>query len=399
MFDENDNKETSAQADEVAAVSTDDETSKSMTPDGEVEKQETPAQADDVSTVSSDGDTNCDKSDGKTGDDSDDESGDVKKPKKKRGKLVNFFKVFGFFLTVIAVCAGMYFGGRPDFPGPTRTYRTYKLNNIFSERKNSLDVLYVGHSGVYCGVSPMLLYEEYGMVGYNCTQVLLMPWEAYETVEDVLEEQSPKVIALEVDMFFYDTTSYIINSNLKRLSLDLFPFRETHQYWRDGFGRPERDFTKNFSIYGKITPYKKEVKREPTDKVYKLSESHAKYLNKFAELAKSRGIALELFELPSLKFWSYDRHNCIQAFADKHGLNFLDMNVGEAASAADINWKHDSRDAGDHLNYYGAKKTTRLLGKWLKELHPEIPDRRDDADYSEWKTDLKKYKVDVSEKT
>lgn len=320
-----------------------------------------------------------------------------KAPEKKHARLVNAFKVIGFLLCVIATAAAMYFGCRPDMPGATRIYRSYRLNRVFSERRDSLDVLYVGHSGVYCGVSPMEIYEDYGIAGFNCSQELLMPWEAYETVVDVLEEQSPKVIALEVDQFFYDKTRNIINTNLKTLALGFFPFREMHNSWRDGFKRPERDFKKNFSVFNNVKPNRNPPKRKPTDKVYKLAEKHGKYLDAFYELCKKRNIELALFELPSLRYWTYDRHNCISEFAAAHGLKFLDMNVGDAAAAADIDWICDTRDGGDHLNYHGAKKATRVLGEWLNANY-DIPDRRGAEGYSEWDKDLVKYKAEVNTK-
>ncbi len=325
----------------------------------------------------------------------------------KRGRLICFFKTFGFLMVVLATLVGLYFGGRPNIPGPTRTYRTYTLNKMFSERKNSLDVLYVGHSGVFCGVSPMELYEDYGFAGYNCSQELFVPWESYETTLDILEEQKPKVIALEVDQFFYDSTKDLTNSHFKRLALCLFPFRETHNYWRDGFKRSERDFKKNFSVYAKIKPHKGSTERQYTRSEYKLKKAHAEYLRKFAELCAARDIKLALFYLPSLRYWSYDKYNCIKAFADKNGLDYFDMNVdAEVASDADkkwnksrvsIDWAHDTRDGGDHLNYYGAMKSTAALGEWL-ETNCDIPDRRGDEAYSDWKRDLEKYKSEVDEK-
>ncbi len=322
--------------------------------------------------------------------------GNAKKRKMPRGKLFNALKVFGFLILVLAVNAAMYFGGRPDIPGPTRSYRTYQLNRMFSERRNSIDVVYVGHSGVHCGVSPMEIYDEYGIAGYSLSQPLMLPWESYETVVDLLQEQDLKVIALEVNAFFYDKFGNFFNSYAKRFTLSAFPFYESHNYWKDGFKRSARDPYKNFPFYKNTVPYNGEVDRsKPQDGVYKMHGKHMKYLKKYVELCRERGIELFLFELPVVAYWSWQRHNCIAEFAEKNGLEFFDMNVGEAAAEADIDFKRDFMDGGDHLNFYGAKKASLTLGKRLREKYSDdgvLPYRKGTPEYGDWDSDLELYR-------
>lgn len=315
--------------------------------------------------------------------------------KPKRVKLINAFKVAGFLLLTLAMLAAMYFGGRPDIPGATHVYRTYRLNKMFSERENTLDILYVGHSGVMCGIAPMELYDKYGMTGYDCSQELLMPWEAYDTVVDVLKEQSPSVILLEIDMYFYDHTKDLVNSNFKRLSLSLLPFRETHQFWRTGFKRAPRDCKKGYSISTTVVPPRLSTDKPKTDKVYKMHKSHERSFYKLYELCRERGITLLMFKLPTLKYWNYEKHNCIQRFADEHGLPFLDMNYDDGAARAGVDYSKDLRDGIEHLNYYGAVKCTSALGEWINE-YCTVPDRR--GEYKDWDDDLVEYKATIKER-
>ncbi|EKC70166.1 hypothetical protein LEA_07921 [human gut metagenome] len=48
------------------------------------------------------------------------------------------------------------------------------------------------------------------------------------------------------------------------------------------------------------------------------------------------------------------RHNSTQALADKLQIPFIDFNT--MSDQVSINWSTDTRDQGDHLNYFGAKK-------------------------------------------
>lgn len=332
------------------------------------------------------------------------DDGKAKKPK-KHGKLFNALKVFGFILLVLAVNAGMYFGGRPDIPGVTHTYRTYEASRVFSERRNSIDVIYVGHSGVYSGVSPMEIYDEYGIAGYNVAQMFQMPWESLNNIKDVFEEQSVKLLVLNVDHFFYDWKKIVLRSKFKNFALSAFPFYESHLWWRDGFGRAQRSYTKNYTFRTGVRACKTADDRQKTDKVYTLSDRHRECLEEIIELCKGRGVKVVLTEIPSRQLWTYDKHNCIQAYADKNGLEFWDMNFDyddeDFTPKTDIaiDWKTDTTDGGDHLNYRGAVKLSRYLGGKLKDRFGDLlPDRREDPEYSDWNGDLKKYKTEATEK-
>ena len=48
-----------------------------------------------------------------------------------------------------------------------------------------------------------------------------------------------------------------------------------------------------------------------------------------------------------------------------------------------INWKKDTKDKGNHLNYRGAKKVTKYLGNYLKKTGL-LEDHRKDSKYESW---------------
>ena len=302
------------------------------------------------------------------------------------------FKAFGFLLALVAMLIGLYFAFAPSRGGKNASARSYDLNRIFNERDHSLDALILGHSGVYAGISPMEMYKRYGFTSYDCSQALQLPWETYEILSDVLAVQSPEVVVVETDHFFYDSKSVIRRNNNKRLGLSVYPFYETHVAWKDGFDPSARNALKGYMYTDVSRPFKGDCKMKPSDKKYKLGKRHEKYLKKIYELCRERGTRLCLVELPSLVMWDYEKHNTIREFAETHGINFLDMN--ERYDDTGINWETDTRDGGNHLNYRGAVKASAYLGEYLKDKYG-LPDRKDDPAYSDWREDLNKYEKTV----
>ena len=76
------------------------------------------------------------------------------------------------------------------------------ISGYYAEPKNSIDVLYVGNSSVFCGISPMEIWNEYGITGYDIAVGSSRPWTEYYMIKNVLREQSPKMIVLNVDCAF-----------------------------------------------------------------------------------------------------------------------------------------------------------------------------------------------------
>lgn len=58
---------------------------------------------------------------------------------------------------------------------------------------------------------------------------------------------------------------------------------------------------------------------------------------------------------------TYARHNAVNDYAKKNGIPFLDLDLKRKRIG--FSWKTDSRDAGNHLNCYGAKKVSLYVGQ------------------------------------
>ncbi len=306
-------------------------------------------------------------------------------------KALIAIRVTCFLLVGISLMLILFYFARPGDFSTARSYRTMENETIFAEKENTIDALYVGHSRVFNGISPMEIYDEYGIAGYNCSQSLQMPWESYEFILDILKKQSPKVIALEADQFFYDYKNADERSDLKRAALTLYPFLETHIYWKDGFKFPDLNTLKNYKYKTSVVAGKPNNKMEVTEKRAKMKKRFKKAFKKILKLCDKKKIQVVFFTMPTLHHWDYSMHNTIADYAEKHDIPFLDMSLKEVSAEIGMNWDTDSRDRGDHLNYSGTVKASKCLGNWLKTVIP-LEDRRGQKKYEKWDKELVEYK-------
>ena len=75
-------------------------------------------------------------------------------------------------------------------------------------------------------------------------------------------------------------------------------------------------------------------------------------------------------------------------YAKKNGIPFLDLDLKRKEIG--FSWKTDSRDAGNHLNCYGAKKVSLYVGQYIKN-HVQLEDKRQNAAYAGWNDDYTAY--------
>lgn len=300
-------------------------------------------------------------------------------------------KIILFLLLLIGILHGVSYLLQPRDASALAQTRSEESLRVFDEPDQSLDVLFFGHSGVYSAISPMELYKEYGFTSYACSQPLQLPWESARWLKALLLVQSPKVVVFEVDHLFYDKATVVARNSLLNTFYDVFPIFRNHANWKDWFGgrqKGDRSATKGYFYSAKVKAYTGKAAMQKTDRVYKIGKKHMKALEEVYSLCKERGIQLLLMELPSTVLWDYSRHNAVQKYADKRELDFIDLN--ERLDEMSFDWKTDTRDKGDHLNYSGAKKVSAYVGKLLVERY-SLDDRREDEAYSYWKEDLKKY--------
>lgn len=265
--------------------------------------------------------------------------------------------------------------------------------NIGSMADNTVDIVVLGDSEVLCAVSPMILYNKYGYTSYvcgssdqDCILSLLSLRRAYR-------HQTPKIVVLETNCFF---SRLNFGAGVKDLIKQTFPLMICHDRWKDltfsdftgVFSKQNDDLLKGFSVTREMQPYTGGDYMTPTSDVAGVSQVRMRVIRQIAELCRSHGSKLLLISTPSPSNYTYAKHNAIAAFAAQYSADYIDYNLmlGDIA----IDWATDTRDSGDHVNYFGAMKVSDYLAYYIY-LHYDLADHRDDSAYSVWNDDNVRY--------
>lgn len=264
------------------------------------------------------------------------------------------------------------------------------------------DVILLGDCEVYENLSPMVLWQEYGIASYIRGSAQQLIPQSYYLLEDTLRHETPKAVVLSVSaMQQYEQD----NETYNRMTLDgmrwssskakailetgmegehmieyVFPILRFHSRWRE----LEEDDFRYFWSRRKVTHngyYMRadvrpagEFPAERRRSDYAFDDRAWEYLEKIRLLCKEKGIALILMKAPSLyPAWHEQWDQQIKAYAAEQGL--LYVNCIEHCDDIGIDFSADTYDGGLHMNVYGAEKMSRYFGEIFSEV-PGVLDRR-----------------------
>ncbi len=305
---------------------------------------------------------------------------------------------------------------------------------------------FVGTSHMEFSISPMKLYEDYGIVTYNAS-TSMQPIEVTNFLVHYIFDrgQKPKVIAMDASSLFLKSNeagvryvsdnvgisknkiqliyNYFANNNNKCFSLDAYkkalgfilPLYKYHTRWEElNYGDFFPNITQNYFLQGfyacstinasmmpvedvdviasqvienqiseeRIIANRDNKENELSyskDKTYidDALDYNVQILEEISKTCKDHGCQLILLKNPVntsagtySATWSNVRHDNIQKIATKLGVVFIDLNYD---SNLVIDWNHDTRDGGCHLNYLGALKVTDYVGEILRDKFAIMP--------------------------
>ncbi|MDO4556096.1 MAG: hypothetical protein Q4B70_13250, partial [Lachnospiraceae bacterium] len=287
-----------------------------------------------------------------------------------------------------------------------------RTEDFYKQEKNSMDAMFFGSSFIYYSISPLPIWDNYGITSYSFGNPGQRIWTSYYYMEEAFKYQSPKVVFYEVG------TSYVeeqAKEEWNRQNIDYLPFsltkwnaikairkgtKETtasyllpglryHDRWSE---LTENDFDRNLDTgyYGKgslmrfgAKPAKSaDIKNWMTDTGENLTfpKENESYLDKMKALCEKNGAELVLLRLPNV-YWTQNLHNMIQEVADEKELTFIDYNM--IPDEYGLDWKTDTTDKGDHMNVVGNEKVSNYLGQYMKD-HYHFEDKRDNEAYASW---------------
>lgn len=310
------------------------------------------------------------------------------------------FRITSFLMILVLMLGGISWIVSPK---DNRNMHNTTANGFLGEKPHTIDVLILGDSESFTSFSPMQIWRDYGYTTYVCGTSRQYVQDTYNFLVRFTESQKPRVVFLETNLLYRAegrlSDIFRVAQNTASKFLPVF---EYHNRWKrlgiNDFHKTKgytwRDELKGFRINGKIVPYEGTPEyMKKTSKTKKIPNVCTYYFKKMAELCKEKNIELVLVSTASPANWSYEKHNGVDKLAKEYGLTYLDMNL--IVDKLKIDWKNDTYDKGDHLNFYGAQKTTAYLGEYIKSNF-SITDNRGKEEFKHWDDDLKVYEKNAA---
>lgn len=272
------------------------------------------------------------------------------------------------------------------------------------------ELLIIGNCESYENISPMKLWEEYGITSYirgNANQ--LIP-QSYYLLKEALKYEKPKVVLLNIQamtvaeqsseeynrMVFdgmkwsKDKLDGILSSRTEEESLTeyIFPVLRYHSRWQElepedflyAFGEKPLKSYNGYYLRADIRPYT-EFPGQRRQSDYSFSRKNVEYLERIVALCRESGTELVLMKAPSMyPEWPEPYEEQIREFADRQGLFYVNTLLYMDEIGLDMSV--DTYDEGLHLNVYGAEKMSVWLGRELKKRY-DLGDFRSQKDLAE----------------
>lgn len=279
--------------------------------------------------------------------------------------------------------------------------------------ENTVDVLFVGSSHVYCGINPVQLWDGYGVAAFDLACGSQSPVMTFYYLKEALKTQMPKVVVLDVymaicgDDYYYDSRkaiqvlpmpiSQIKYEATKAMELEtpfdnFWKFPVTHTRYnelvREDFIEDKRQVNTYLGYQYRRDLYPYDVSKlvdvsKVTEKVAP-TETTEEYFRKCIELCQEKGIEVILTNTPwpDVTEETQKIFNYMGIIAKEYGIEFVDGYLHTQEIGLD--YSKEIMDAGGHLNYWGVTKYTNwFMENCLKEY--DLPDRREQEGYEYWK--------------
>lgn len=287
---------------------------------------------------------------------------------------------------------------------------TVQARDMYVQPKNTIDVIFMGSSHIHCDINTALLWDKYGIAGYDYSAAEQPLWITYYYLKEICKYQNPKLVVIDLyspARFKEDYQYSWLSESLQGMRLsknkldmlfvsceknrlfDYFPnivsyhsrYAEINKddisYLRESRSDREafKGYTPRFEVNQQIQP--ELVEKNSGDITVKSEE----YLQKIIDYTKENEIDLFLIVSPYITTSSDELvYNRVHEIADRCGIIFNSTNY--AYEKMNLDFDTDFADES-HLNYWGSCKYSDFIGKEIK-LHYDIPDRRNMIEWESW---------------
>lgn len=264
------------------------------------------------------------------------------------------------------------------------------------------NVVFIGDCELYENVSPVYLWENFGINSYIRGSAQQLIWQSYYLAEETIKTEHPDIIVFNVLSMKYNEPQ---NEAYNRMTLDgmkwssskvdsisasmteeehfidyVFPLLRYHRRWSDlnsdditYFGHRDKVTFNGYYMRVDVKPAEDVPEGKPLPD-YQFGDNAYTYLDKLTKLCKDNDVQLILVKAPTLyPYWYPQWDEQIRDYAETNDLpyiNFLDLQTEMG-----IDWSTDTYDGGLHLNLAGAEKMSQYLGEVLVNKF-KVPDRR-----------------------
>lgn len=144
-----------------------------------------------------------------------------KKPNKKRRVYRN--RVIMILSLVLAIVISVMF--LQEFVLCNPNHNNERVRGFYLEDENSIDVVTIGSSEIYCAFAPGLNYKECGFTSYPFATEGNTVRNFKAMYNEVVRTQDPKLIVIEINGALYSDANMERDANLRRVS-DNIPLNE-----------------------------------------------------------------------------------------------------------------------------------------------------------------------------
>lgn len=289
-----------------------------------------------------------------------------------------------------------------------------KLNEFYEMPENSIDVIAVGSSHMYCTMNPLEIWNSNGFSSFVLATQQQPLNASYYYIKEAFKYQSPKIVIVEgfmgyvADEYPGDGVAYDaidpLRPSLNKLSLirEIVPSDQRENYyfnilkyhsrWReisaDDYNPSHRlaaDSYKGFVLLTNAKPFEKSEIDYDKVEAKDIPAVPLEALNSIKELITENGAEMLLLIAP-FEHTSEEIAGVMKAerqWAQENGVDLIDLNV--LYDDLSINGKTNFYDSG-HFNAYGAEKASRYIGDYIEknysiETNPNTDKDKWDADY------------------
>jgi len=290
-----------------------------------------------------------------------------------------------------------------------------RINTFYEQPENSLDVVFVGASGLYRYWSTVNAWHDNGITSYLWSTPAQPATAAKYIMIDVLKTQSPKLFVIDARLFrgslreiseghirhVTDNMPYsqnridaidamLDNSKLSesanRWEYYYFGFSLYHSRWEEGLS--PRDFTeKQSKTQGTLVDRhtfrvtKLEALSEPTDATAPVEPGMKEILDDLCSFCKDNNIPVLFITTPfNVTLEHRMKLNDVERIVTESGLKYIDFN--DYFDEIGLDYTTDFYNDG-HTNYSGMYKFTKYFSGYLTDNYT-LSDYRSDPEYAYW---------------